>query len=188
MVANPHTFGLGHMHSFYCIGALTSPLICQTLLARGWEWQNFYYISVALPVLNILGMFVTFRPSLSEFLSDKEGGIQLGRVVRGDAVEEGGQGQGGQSSRHNVPRNSECDSGYFGVALMMRSVHDHYQNSRCLGLWVLRLHVYGKVRFVVCGVDGVGADFGSEGVTSGYIVTYLLKLRVSRWCTEFIRC
>ncbi|KIM20839.1 hypothetical protein M408DRAFT_333783 [Serendipita vermifera MAFF 305830] len=166
MVANPHTFGLGHMHSFFCIGALASPLICQTLIARGWPWQNFYYLSVTIPVINFFTVLMTFRSSLSEFLIDKEkaitGGISLQRIVRGDVPEGSvrptvagatavdvepseGATTPKQSSRHNLPRN-----------MFMTTV-------KTPTVWAFGFFI--------------SMYTGSEGVTSGYIVTYLLKMR-----------
>ncbi|CUA68192.1 Bypass of stop codon protein 6 [Saccharomyces cerevisiae S288c] [Rhizoctonia solani] len=36
---------LGWLHGFYGVGAFASPLVGQTLLARGWEWPRFFIIS-----------------------------------------------------------------------------------------------------------------------------------------------
>lgn len=70
LVTHPHTFGLGQAHSFFCIGAFVSPLVCQTLLAQGWAWNNFYYLSTALSSTGATMLILTFRPTDQEFLQE----------------------------------------------------------------------------------------------------------------------
>lgn len=126
MVANPRTFGLGHMHSFFCVGALTSPLICQTLITKGWPWQRFYYISATLPILNCLLIAIAFHPSLSEISSDRDQAtatsLEMLRIRRGEtnvSVETDVEAMTReQASRHHLPRNSKSRDGKAGVVLI----------------------------------------------------------------------
>jgi MFS family permease len=119
MIANPKTFSLSHMHSFFCIGALTSPLVCQSLIARGWEWQRFYYISAALPVIVVIVILLTFRPARAEYRLDREIAAQIRgeqgpngaplQVVRRGEVRTDVESMNTErhASRHSLPRNSE---------------------------------------------------------------------------------
>lgn len=155
MVANPHTFGLGHMHACFCLGALVSPLVAQTVLAHGWHWQQFYYASIALSSLNLFLVTFAFHCASIEFARDRESALRaLGgglRVVRrGEeavVVDTTLRVEEVQASRHNLPRNM------FMTALRTPAV-------LAFGFFV-------------------SMYTGSEGVTSGYIVTYLLKTRAA---------
>ncbi|KAG8737978.1 hypothetical protein FRC10_007446 [Ceratobasidium sp. 414] len=53
------------------IGAFASPLIGQTLLARGWQWPRFFLISVCLSLINTAGTVYAFHTAKEEFITEK---------------------------------------------------------------------------------------------------------------------
>ena len=54
------------------IGALSSPLVCQTLLAHGWQWERFYFISLGFTLLNCICLVFSFHSTTREFETDKQ--------------------------------------------------------------------------------------------------------------------
>ncbi|KAF8610804.1 MFS general substrate transporter [Ceratobasidium sp. AG-I] len=69
----------GWLHGFYGIGAFASPLVGQTLLARGWEWPRFFIISVCLSCINSVGTAYTFHTTKEEFQQEKAKALELAR-------------------------------------------------------------------------------------------------------------
>lgn len=69
---NPRLNGIALLHGVYGVGALVSPLICQTLKSRGYSWRNFFYISLGLAVFNVAYGLFAFRPTQSEFQVEKQ--------------------------------------------------------------------------------------------------------------------
>ena len=61
------------------IGAFASPLVGQTLLARGWEWPRFFIISVCLSCINSVGTAYTFHTTKEEFQQEKTKALELAR-------------------------------------------------------------------------------------------------------------
>ncbi|CAE6415378.1 unnamed protein product [Rhizoctonia solani] len=75
---------LGWLHGFYGVGAFASPLVGQTLLARGWQWPRFFIISVCLGCLNTVLILYTFHTTKQEFQEEKAKAIELLRQEPGD--------------------------------------------------------------------------------------------------------
>ena len=51
---------------------MVSPLVCQTLRARGYSWRNFFYISLGLAVISVSYSLFAFQPTESEFQIEKQ--------------------------------------------------------------------------------------------------------------------
>ena len=51
---------------------MASPLVCQTIIAMGIPWSHFYLGSLVLSAFNVAFLVITFRPTTTEFLSDRE--------------------------------------------------------------------------------------------------------------------
>ncbi|PVF95779.1 MFS general substrate transporter [Serendipita vermifera] len=168
MVSHPHkTFGLGHLHSFYCVGALTAPLLCQTSIAKHEPWQRFYLYSIALAFANILSVTLSFRPTREEFLKDKGNcqGVQSKQGIRR------------QEERGTVPAR-DLEEAYPRVSAVPDEKNEDKDDQ-------LHQHNLPQTTFMaaVKTPDVWAFGFfislyaGSEGTTNGYIVTYLLKMR-----------
>lgn len=72
---------LGNLHGSYGVGAFASPLLCQTLLAVGWTWHQFYWLSLGFTLFNAVFIIATFRTTPGEFDFEKEAALELvGRV------------------------------------------------------------------------------------------------------------
>jgi MFS family permease len=59
------------------VGAFASPLVGQTLLARGWEWPRFFIISVCLGCVNTIFIAYTFHTTKQEFQQEKAKATEL---------------------------------------------------------------------------------------------------------------
>ncbi|PVF95777.1 MFS general substrate transporter [Serendipita vermifera] len=177
MVAHPHTFGLGHMHSFYCIGALTSPLVCQTVIAKNSPWQRFYLFSVGLAAMNILSVTLSFRPAKEEFIKDREVARQLGLSVpmvrRGEdaPVVEAITTELGSSAKSTGQADSTGNLGSIESNTRVEEQASRHNLPRNMFMTAIKTPAVWAFSFFV------SMYTGSEGVTSGYIVTYLLKTR-----------
>ncbi|KAG5220778.1 MFS substrate transporter [Salix suchowensis] len=56
-------------------GGAISPLICQTIVAKGVPWNHFYYGSLVLSAFNTCFLVYSFRPTLKEFADDREAAL-----------------------------------------------------------------------------------------------------------------
>lgn len=55
---------LGFLHGFYGLGAVLSPLIATTLIAKaGWPWYAFYYIMVGFVQTPLIGIAPLMDPN-----------------------------------------------------------------------------------------------------------------------------
>lgn len=48
------------------LGSVISPLVCQSIIATGVPWYRFYYGSLVLSVINIVFLYITFKPTFGE--------------------------------------------------------------------------------------------------------------------------
>jgi len=58
-------------------------LVCQALIAKGVPWFQFYFGSLVLSAINVTFLVLTFKPTASEFLRDRESAMAGGRIVNG---------------------------------------------------------------------------------------------------------
>ena len=59
------------------VGAFAAPLVCQTLIAKGIPWQNFYFGSIVPVMLNTVFLIYTFKPTRQEFEDDRQFALNL---------------------------------------------------------------------------------------------------------------
>ncbi|KAK1221900.1 hypothetical protein PQX77_015280 [Marasmius sp. AFHP31] len=54
------------------IGGVFAPLVCQTIIASGAPWQNFYYGSLVVAGLNMLLVMYAFQPTQRELFTERK--------------------------------------------------------------------------------------------------------------------
>ena len=59
------------------LGGVASPLACQTIIAMGIPWSHFYLGSLVLSAFNVAFLVITFQPTKTEFLSDRENALTV---------------------------------------------------------------------------------------------------------------
>lgn len=64
-------------------GSVSSPFVCQSIIATGVPWFHFYYGSLVLSALNIMLLAVTFKPTFAEFTKDHQGALNEARMRLG---------------------------------------------------------------------------------------------------------
>ncbi|CAE6442874.1 unnamed protein product [Rhizoctonia solani] len=147
---------LGWLHGFYGVGAFASPLVGQTLLARGWEWPRFFIISVCLSCLNTILIVYTFHTTPQEFREEKAKAIELLRQGAEDIELEGHGNDSGETTVSGSPhRHSRSRSAGERSAMRMTLT------SPIVWIFAIFLCTYT----------------GSETTTGGWIVSFLLKER-----------
>lgn len=57
------------------IGAVVSPLVCQSVLATGVPWPHFYFGSLVVSAINTSLLFYAFKPTLNEFLTERKAAL-----------------------------------------------------------------------------------------------------------------
>jgi len=57
------------------MGSFSAPLVCQTLLAKGIPWRNFYLGSLVLSAIALSLILFNFRPTHKEFLADRKAAL-----------------------------------------------------------------------------------------------------------------
>src|ERR1700722_199936 len=65
------------------LGGFASPLVCQTLIAKGVPWPHFYSGSLVVSTLNIFFIIYAFRPTQAEFESDRRTALELVNSLSG---------------------------------------------------------------------------------------------------------
>ncbi|KAG8895364.1 hypothetical protein FRB99_000624 [Tulasnella sp. 403] len=94
---------LGNMHGFYGIGAFASPLVCQSLLAAGWAWHQFYWTSFGFSVFNTVLLVAAFHTTKGEYEYEK--GLALATSGREIELEERRE-SGGVSKKDAMPKGT----------------------------------------------------------------------------------
>ncbi|RPD81762.1 MFS general substrate transporter [Lentinus tigrinus ALCF2SS1-7] len=64
--------GLGYMYGSWAIGAFCAPLVCQSIIATGIRWANFYFGSLVLSAINTSLLVFAFCPTRTELLRDAD--------------------------------------------------------------------------------------------------------------------
>ncbi|CEL51696.1 Bypass of stop codon protein 6 OS=Saccharomyces cerevisiae (strain ATCC 204508 / S288c) GN=BSC6 PE=1 SV=1 [Rhizoctonia solani AG-1 IB] len=144
---------LGWLHGFYGVGAFASPLVGQTLLARGWEWPRFFIISVCLGCLNTVLIAYTFHTTQEEFREEKAKAIEILHQEPEDIEleERGGETTTSRSLRRRSRSRSAGERSAMRMTLASPVV------------WVFAIFLCTYT--------------GSETTTGGWIVSFLLKER-----------
>ncbi|KZS93282.1 MFS general substrate transporter [Sistotremastrum niveocremeum HHB9708] len=86
------------------IGACISPIVCQTLVAKGVPWPNFYLGSIVVGVLNVIFLGTVFRVTGPELERDKRAALlraSLSSVSDGKRVLDCEASVPSPSPRHN---------------------------------------------------------------------------------------
>lgn len=184
-----------------------SPLVCQTLIASGVPWFQFYYGSLVLSAINILFLSVAFKPTQQERLSERREVITVRhseakklRSGRSSPVLDDEKTLPSHSSFEASPsRNSKWHL-YLAWTSSHLTIQPFVSHCLCPTSGLSRSSLF----FIAEGTSNfnrsylVGADiFRSETVTQGFVrfysifgldnfnwttsqmVTYLLERRVS---------
>lgn len=83
------------------LGAMASPLVCQSVITTGVPWFHFYLGSLVLSALNVVLLAVTFRPNMAE--SAKEHRMALNEARAGAATESGARNDANPSKKASSP-------------------------------------------------------------------------------------
>ena len=59
------------------LGGVASPLVCQTIIDMGIPWSHFYLGSLVLSAFNVAFLVITFQPTTTEFLTDRENALTM---------------------------------------------------------------------------------------------------------------
>ncbi|KAJ8702917.1 hypothetical protein PTI98_001589 [Pleurotus ostreatus] len=140
---------LGYAYATWSFGGAISPLICQTIVAKGVPWNHFYYGSLVLSAFNTCFLAYSFRPTLKEFADDRQ--TALGSISDSEV----------KQSQSSLPSISRQTSGI--VSDKAASPNAFTQAVKLPYLWAVCVFSW-----LYC---------GSETTTQGFIVSYLLAVR-----------
>ncbi|KAG8685755.1 hypothetical protein FRC08_012927, partial [Ceratobasidium sp. 394] len=148
---------LGWLHGCYGIGAFASPLIGQTLLAKGWQWPRFFLISVCLSLINTAGTVYTFHTTKEEFIAEKTKARQEHDAfeLQSRMTSEGAEEQPDEATPRRVSRRSRSRTAGERGAMRMTLSQPF--------VWIFALFLCTYT--------------GSETTNGGWIVTFLLTER-----------
>ena len=62
---------------FKGIGGFVSPFVCQTIIAKGVSWRNFYFGSIVVSTINTCFLAYAFRPTRKEFERDRRSALRF---------------------------------------------------------------------------------------------------------------
>ncbi|KAG9128496.1 hypothetical protein FRC07_009720 [Ceratobasidium sp. 392] len=147
----------GFMGAMVRIGAFASPLIGQTLLAKGWPWPRFFIISVLLSLVNTTGTIYTFHTTKEEFIAEKakarqeHDAFELQSRMASDSVEE----RPDEAAPQRTSRRSRSRAAGERSAMRMTLSQPF--------VWIFALFLCTYT--------------GSETTNGGWIVTFLLTER-----------
>ncbi|KAF9270783.1 MFS general substrate transporter [Marasmius fiardii PR-910] len=63
---------MGYAYGLWSIGGVFAPLVCQSIIASGAPWQNFYYGSLVVSALNFALVLYAFRPTQRELFTERK--------------------------------------------------------------------------------------------------------------------
>lgn len=64
-------------------GAFAGPLVCQSILAKGVPWENFYLGSLVLSAINTTLLTYAFRPTKAEYTEERQAALSALRCRTG---------------------------------------------------------------------------------------------------------
>ncbi|KAL0950863.1 hypothetical protein HGRIS_007622 [Hohenbuehelia grisea] len=151
-------FSQGPSHSIsvsfalWSFGGVVSPLVCQSVIATGVPWPNFYFGSLVLSALNTVFLACTFRPTINEFSKDRREARLLERQSDSEV----------QASKEVLP-SPVCSS-------PVETARPEPSRSNTLRLAIRMPYQWAISVFawLYC---------GTETTTQGFMVSYLLAVR-----------
>ncbi|KAI0651620.1 major facilitator superfamily domain-containing protein [Trametes meyenii] len=75
--------GFGFLYGSTSVGGFAAPLVCQSIIATGIRWANFYFGSLVLSALNVALIIYAFWPTKGELQADAELAFKLYRSAAG---------------------------------------------------------------------------------------------------------
>ncbi|KAG8969874.1 hypothetical protein FRC03_000120 [Tulasnella sp. 419] len=158
---------LGNLHGFYGIGAFASPLVCQTALAAGWKWNQFYYTSIGFSLSSFILLIIAFHTTSSEFEIEKDISTQL--AIAQEKNENQDSGTNAPEGPESIRMDTMGESSSRGRQLRRRPSEGNMPKNTMRAALSHR-YVWMFMIFLLFYT-------GSETTTGGWIVTYLLKER-----------
>ncbi|KAI0336059.1 MFS general substrate transporter [Cubamyces sp. BRFM 1775] len=167
--------GLGFFYGSTSAGGFAAPLVCQSIVATGIRWANFYYGSLVLSAINTTFIVYAFWPTLEELQSDAELAWDLYKTENSGlsdtaSTEAADQQPSPTSSTAPVLGKSNVlgpRSEFLSSSLKVSNPnHPHLAYKAALG----QLQTWASALFALLYT-------GSESVTQGFIVVYLLNVR-----------
>ncbi|KAI0359166.1 MFS general substrate transporter [Trametes cingulata] len=156
--------GLGFLYGFTSVGGFAAPLVCQSIIATGIRWANFYFGSLVLSALNTSFIIYAFWPTKQELQGDAELAWKLYQTVarHADAA------SSIMPSMHASPTSSTAPMLRKRDILGPRSELVVTLSAYTAAL--RNLHTWTSAVFSLIYT-------GSESTTQGFIVVYLLSTR-----------
>ncbi|TDL28841.1 MFS general substrate transporter [Rickenella mellea] len=139
---------LGQLHGCWGFGAFAAPLVCQSILAKGVPWTNFYFGSLVLSAINTALLTYSFRPTSLERAIDNLAATHCRDSNLSDSA---------SSPITESEKGANCET-------------LDAPKSRTLKLALTSPYVWAFSIFA-------WIYSGGETVTAGYIVTYVLHVR-----------
>ncbi|KAH9890932.1 MFS general substrate transporter [Cubamyces lactineus] len=164
--------GLGFFYGSTSVGSFAAPLVCQSIVATGIRWANFYYGSLVLSAINTTFIVYAFRPTQEELQSDAELAWDLYKAANNMS-----ETASSEAAEQHSPTNSTAPvlgkSGVLGPRSELHYLleldgltYSHAAYKAALS----RLQTWTSALFALLYT-------GSESVTQGFIVVYLLNVR-----------
>jgi len=94
------------------VGAFLSPLVSQTLRARGYTWRGFFWISLGLAITNVAFSLFAFRTTPEEFQIEKQ--LALASQALRDATN-----KNKSDVETETPGSSECPVNSVSVSRIL---------------------------------------------------------------------
>ncbi|KZT19360.1 MFS general substrate transporter [Neolentinus lepideus HHB14362 ss-1] len=157
-IASTPMKGLGFILASWSIGAFVSPLVCQTLVAKGIPWSHFYFGSLVISFMNVSLLLYAFLPSTRERRGIGNKFAVVGVVVKDGTVASSGtptsteKGEDAIDAIRNVA-TSKASSKRSGLCRALKSPY----------VWIFSVYLW--------------IYSGSETTTAGFMTTYLLDVR-----------
>ncbi|KAI0768518.1 MFS general substrate transporter [Trametes elegans] len=161
--------GLGIMYGCYSFGGFAAPLVCQSVIATGIRWANFYFGSLVLTALNTSFILYAFWPTKRELTADAE----LAWKLYNPAPSESDTTSVADTAQPS-PTNSTAPVLRKKAALGPRSEFGMYRRR-----FTAADTYTSAIRNVQMWANALFALIytGSEGATQGFIIVYLLAAR-----------
>ncbi|KAI0374405.1 MFS general substrate transporter [Pilatotrama ljubarskyi] len=160
--------GLGYLYGFTSVGGFAAPLVCQSIIATGIRWANFYFGSLVLSALNTSFIIYAFWPTSQELEGDAELAWKLYQTVarRPDAASSIRPSTQASPTSSTAPILRKRDILATWITLLPQS-HN------------LGLAYTAALRHLQTWTAAVFSLIytGSESTTQGFIVVYLLNTR-----------
>ncbi|KAI0662595.1 MFS general substrate transporter [Cubamyces menziesii] len=165
--------GLGFFYGSTSAGSFAAPLVCQSIVATGIRWADFYYGSLVLSAINTTLIVYAFRPTQEELQSDAELAWELYKTAdsSSDTASSEGADQKTSPTSSTVPVLGKTSalgprSESNGSLEVLGLTRSHVAYKAALG----QLQTWASALFALLYT-------GSESVTQGFIAVYLLNVR-----------